>query len=45
MKSDWNVDGEHDWQDDFVDYKLSSGSDSSNSGSKPKRSGAFGIPT
>lgn len=45
MNNDWNGDGKHDWQDGFIDYKLTSGSDSSNSGSTSKRPGSFRIPT
>ena len=45
MNNDWNGDGKHDWQDNFIDYKFSSGKDSSNSGSKSKRLGSFRIPT
>lgn len=45
MNNDWNGDGKHDWQDDLIDYKLSSGKGPPNSGSKPRRPGSFKIPT
>ena len=46
MKTDWNGDGKHDWTDDYMDYKMSSGS-SSSSGSGNRSvsgSGSFKIP-
>ena len=47
MKTDWNGDGKRDWTDDYMDYKLSSSSNSS-SGSENRStssSGSFKIPT
>lgn len=41
VKSDWNGDGKHNWQDTYIDEKLSSGNGTSSGGSGGSNSGCM----